>query len=230
MVCPVSVQERLRGWRHRSLPFGRRPRVDSRAQLTRGRTERSNGRGDVLSPRASTMSRMALQCPGWRRGGGDGRTGLMVTEGTRPTSWHGPVRVQNRRPSPSRVPPSSFEGAARRPYKSGWHSVAELTLVKGSLWCLEGGGVNRITLKICKSLAADQGPDDPARLTGWPGGSGSPWHLCRINQCAGVKHNNLKRLWNCRIYMSQTWWNWCGNNLQQRILQTTTQIRRSIQR
>jgi hypothetical protein len=29
---------------------------------------------------------------------------------------------------PSRVPPSSFEGAARRPYKSGWHSVAELTL------------------------------------------------------------------------------------------------------
>jgi hypothetical protein len=29
---------------------------------------------------------------------------------------------------PSRVPLSSFEGAARRLYKSGWHSVAELTL------------------------------------------------------------------------------------------------------
>jgi hypothetical protein len=27
-----------------------------------------------------------------------------------------------------RVPPSSFEGAARRPYRSGWHSVTELTL------------------------------------------------------------------------------------------------------
>jgi hypothetical protein len=29
---------------------------------------------------------------------------------------------------PSRVPPSSFEGAARRPYESGWQSVAALTL------------------------------------------------------------------------------------------------------
>jgi hypothetical protein len=28
----------------------------------------------------------------------------------------------------SRVPPSSFEGAARRPYESGQHSVTELTL------------------------------------------------------------------------------------------------------
>jgi hypothetical protein len=28
----------------------------------------------------------------------------------------------------SRVPPSSFEGAARRPYGGGWHSVTELTL------------------------------------------------------------------------------------------------------
>jgi hypothetical protein len=94
MACPVYVQERLRGLRRRSLPFGRRPRVDSRGQLTRGRTEHSSRRGDVLSPRASTASRMALQCPGWRRGGGDGRTGLMVTEGTRPTSRHGPVRAE----------------------------------------------------------------------------------------------------------------------------------------
>jgi hypothetical protein len=66
--------------------------------------EHSSGRGDVLSSRASTASRMALQCPGWRCGGGDGRTGLMVTEGTRPTSRHGPVRVQNGRSSP-------FEGS-----------------------------------------------------------------------------------------------------------------------
>jgi hypothetical protein len=72
-----------------SLPFGRRPRVDSRGPLTRGRTEHSSGRGDVLSPRASTTLRMVLQCPG--RGGRDGRTWLMVTKGTRPTSRHGPT-------------------------------------------------------------------------------------------------------------------------------------------
>jgi hypothetical protein len=70
----------------------------------RGRTKHSSGHGDVLSPRASTASRMTLQCPRWRRGGGDGRTGLMVTEGTRPTSRHGPVRARNGRPSP-------FEGS-----------------------------------------------------------------------------------------------------------------------
>jgi hypothetical protein len=29
---------------------------------------------------------------------------------------------------PSRAPLSSFEGAARWPYESGWHSVTELTL------------------------------------------------------------------------------------------------------
>jgi hypothetical protein len=29
---------------------------------------------------------------------------------------------------PSRVPLSSFEGAAHRSYESGWHSVTELTL------------------------------------------------------------------------------------------------------
>jgi hypothetical protein len=42
-------------------------------QLTRGRTEHSSGRGDVLSPRISTASRMALQCPRWsHRADGDG--------------------------------------------------------------------------------------------------------------------------------------------------------------
>jgi hypothetical protein len=41
----------------------------------------------------------------WRCSGWDGRTGLMVTAGSRPTSRHGPARVRNRRPSP-------FEGSA----------------------------------------------------------------------------------------------------------------------
>jgi hypothetical protein len=128
MACPVSVQGRLRGWRCRSLPFGLRPRVDSRGQLMRGRTEHSSGRGDVLSPRTSTVSRMALQCPGWRRGGGDGRTGLIVTEGRAQHHGMAPCeRGTGVRPL-SRVPPSSLEGAARRPYNSGWHGVAELTL------------------------------------------------------------------------------------------------------
>jgi hypothetical protein len=48
---------------------------------------------------------MALQCQGWRRDGGDGRTGPMVTEETRPTgltSRHGPEQAWNRRLSPFR--------------------------------------------------------------------------------------------------------------------------------
>jgi hypothetical protein len=50
---------------------------------------------------------MALQCPGCRRDGGDGRTGPMATEETRLTgltSRHGPGSARNRRPSP-------FEGS-----------------------------------------------------------------------------------------------------------------------
>jgi hypothetical protein len=70
---------------------------------------------------------MALQCPRWRCSGGDGRTGLMVTEGTRLTSRHGPVRARNEHRPPSRVPSSSFEGATRHPYESGRHSVTGLT-------------------------------------------------------------------------------------------------------
>jgi hypothetical protein len=91
----------------------------------------SGRRGGVLSPRTPTASWMALQCSGWRCGGGDDRTGPMATEEMRPaglTSRHSPGQVWNRRSSPlSRVPPSSFEGMARRPYESGRHSVAELT-------------------------------------------------------------------------------------------------------
>jgi hypothetical protein len=105
MACPVSVQERLQGWRCMGCPFDGRPHADLRVSLTGGRTRHSSGRGDVLSPRASTTSGMAMQCLGWRHGGGDGRPGLMVTEGTRPTSRHGPVRARNRRPPP-------FEGSA----------------------------------------------------------------------------------------------------------------------
>jgi hypothetical protein len=82
MACPVSAQEQLRGWRCRSFPFGRRPYADSRVQLTGGRKVHSSRRGGVLSPCTPTASGMALQCPGWRPGGGDGRTGLMVTEET----------------------------------------------------------------------------------------------------------------------------------------------------
>jgi hypothetical protein len=94
MACPVSVQERLRGWQRRSRPFSRHPCADSRVQLTGGCTGHSSGRGGVLSPRASTTSGMALQCPGWRRNGGDGCTGLMAMEKTRltgSTSRRGPV-------------------------------------------------------------------------------------------------------------------------------------------
>jgi hypothetical protein len=98
MVCPVSVQERLRGWCCRGCPFDGRPRADSRVLLTRGRKGHSSGCGNVLSPRVSTAPGMALQWLGWpHRADGDG--------GSRPTSRHGPARVQNRRPSP-------FEGSA----------------------------------------------------------------------------------------------------------------------
>jgi hypothetical protein len=73
MACPVSVQERLRGWRCRSLPFGVRPRADSRVSLTRARTGHNSGCSDVLSPRVPTASGMALQWLGWpHRADGDG--------------------------------------------------------------------------------------------------------------------------------------------------------------
>jgi hypothetical protein len=60
MVCPVSVQERLRGWRCRGRPFGVRPHADSKVPLTRRRTRRSDGCGDVLSLHVPTVSGMAL--------------------------------------------------------------------------------------------------------------------------------------------------------------------------
>jgi hypothetical protein len=105
MASPVSVQERLRGWRHRIFLFGRRPYADSRVQLTGRRKGHSRGCGGVLSPRTPTASGMALQCLGLRRDSEDGRTGLMATEETRltgPTSRRGPGRPRNRCLSPFR--------------------------------------------------------------------------------------------------------------------------------
>jgi hypothetical protein len=110
MVCRVSVQDRLRGWRRRSFPFGRRLYADSRVQLTGGRKVYNSRRGDILSPRTPTASRMELHCPGWRRGGGDGRTGPTVMDEMRLT---GPT---SRRPSPFRGfrrPPSRVQHACR---------------------------------------------------------------------------------------------------------------------
>jgi hypothetical protein len=55
-----------------------------------------------------------------------------MMEETRPTgltSRHGPGQAWNRHPSPFRgFRRPFFEGAARRPYESGRHSVTELTL------------------------------------------------------------------------------------------------------
>jgi hypothetical protein len=50
----------------------------------------------------------------------------------------------------SRVPSSSFEGATRQPYRSGWHSVTELTLalphnaVQWRRWPCEEGWRNSV--------------------------------------------------------------------------------------
>jgi hypothetical protein len=80
VACPVSVQERLRGWRCGSFFPGRRPYADLRVRLTGGRKVHNSRRGDVLSSRTPTASGVALQFPGWRRGSGDGRTGPTMTE------------------------------------------------------------------------------------------------------------------------------------------------------
>jgi hypothetical protein len=71
MAPPVSVHERLRGWRRRGHPFGHCQYVGSRVRLTGGRRAHSSRRGGVLSPRPPTVQEMVMQCPGWcwgRRG------------------------------------------------------------------------------------------------------------------------------------------------------------------
>jgi hypothetical protein len=68
---------------------------------------------------------MVAQWRGWpHRAGGDGGDALYWSDVTA-LSY---VGVGWMSVPFSRVPPSSFEGAARRPYWSGWHSVTELTL------------------------------------------------------------------------------------------------------
>jgi hypothetical protein len=146
VACPVSVQERLRGWRCGSFPFGRRPYASSRAQLTGSRRPHISWRGGVLSPRTPNASGMALQCLGWRRGSGDGRTGPMVTEETRligPTSWHHPGRARDGHTYPFRAlhrPLSRVRCASRTrvggtvshitirwrgwPHREGWRNSA----------------------------------------------------------------------------------------------------------
>jgi hypothetical protein len=68
---------------------------------------------------------MFAQRRGWpNRAGGDGGDALCwsdVTASSRVGVGQVPVPF-------SRAPPSSFEGAAHRPYGGGWHSVTELTL------------------------------------------------------------------------------------------------------
>jgi hypothetical protein len=111
--------------------LSRRLHAGSRVWLTEGRRMHSGGDGDVLSSRAPTATRMALQYSGWRYSGGDGRTGSTVTEETHSTgstSWRRSVRARGRRLYPSRgfrCPLS--RGAACRPYGSGQHSVTKLT-------------------------------------------------------------------------------------------------------
>jgi hypothetical protein len=108
VVCPISVQERLRGWRCGSFFHGRRPYADSRVRLTGGRKAHNSRRGGVLSSRTPTTSGMVLQRLGWRRAGGDGCTGPMVMEETcltGPMSRHRLGRARD-------MCPSSFEGSA----------------------------------------------------------------------------------------------------------------------
>jgi hypothetical protein len=121
MACPVSVQEQLRGWRCRGRSFGGRPHANSRVPLTGGRTRHNSECGDVPSPRTSTASGVAMQCPGWCCDGGNGRTGPTATEVIGPaglTSRRSPGQAWNRRSSP-------FEGSAVLIRGSGASAVRE---------------------------------------------------------------------------------------------------------
>jgi hypothetical protein len=66
-----------------------------------GQRSHSSGRGDILSSWTPTAPGMVLQCPGWWRGSGDGRTELTVMEETclaGLTSGRRPVRARYRCP------------------------------------------------------------------------------------------------------------------------------------
>jgi hypothetical protein len=132
VASPVPAQERLRGWLCGSFPFGRRPHADSRVRLTKGQRTHNSGRGGVLSSRVPTTSGMALQWPGWKHNGGDGRTGPKMTE---ESCFPGlmsrccPAWARGRRLylfRGFRHPLS--RGATWRPYRRGRHTVTVLTL------------------------------------------------------------------------------------------------------
>jgi hypothetical protein len=111
MVCPVSVQERLRGWRRRSCPFGGCPRADSRVSVTRGRTRHNSGRGDVPSPRASTVLGMAMQWLGWpNKADGDGGDAPDITAWPRASVEQASVPLRGFRCPLSRVRRSGRTG------------------------------------------------------------------------------------------------------------------------
>jgi hypothetical protein len=55
MACPVSVQERHRGWRRRDFSFSHCLYIGLRVRLTGGRRAHSSRRGGVSSPRPPTM-------------------------------------------------------------------------------------------------------------------------------------------------------------------------------
>jgi hypothetical protein len=111
MACPVSVQERLRGWRCRGCPFSGRPRADSRVPLTRGCTGHNSGCGDFLSPRVSTASGMALQWLGWpHRADGDGGDAADVTAWPRASAEQASIHLRGFHRPLSRVRHSGRTG------------------------------------------------------------------------------------------------------------------------
>jgi hypothetical protein len=104
-ACPVSVQERIRGWQCGSFSSGRCACVSSRVGLTEGRRSHSGRRGDVLSSWTPTAPGMVLLGPGWWRGSGDGRTGPMATKETLLTGLTSrcrPMRARDKCPYPFR--------------------------------------------------------------------------------------------------------------------------------
>jgi hypothetical protein len=111
MACPVSVQERLRGWRCRGCPFSGRPRADSRVPLTRGCIGHNSGCGDFLSPRVSTASGMALQWLGWpHRADGDGGDAADVTAWPRASAEQASIHLRGFHRPLSRVRHSGRTG------------------------------------------------------------------------------------------------------------------------
>jgi hypothetical protein len=93
---------------------------------------------------------MVLQCPGWRRDGGDGRAGPMVTEETRLiglTSRRGPGQAWNKRPSP-------FEGSAVLFRGCGVSTVRE--------WAAQCHGADTRLAAQCRTVAGMASPGELA--------------------------------------------------------------------